>query len=458
MNTEGTQVSKKRQASSPVVGKDKERRENEEETETSIEAPKKSQQLESKMSTTSKDSYASAASGSNRGEDLEKPTRQSVFTTSKPEGAFRDEIVVELQTLDDQAFRGTITLKEARKKIFEEILGFKQEDLSGLIFGYSGCPIVTFKLFAQFNIDTLENFQFFELERKYKVRDEERLSRLKCKIRGIRTEQRVDGDNYKDEGYRWVKVEGCEYRIEKDQILEWLSHFGEVKSDLSEDMHGGSDDSDDDLPPIGNGIYSVRMKLSKEMPQFMPMHGKRIRLYYRGITKRCTNCFEPHQRKHCKNEKVTWFSYVKRFSELFPEIPLSMYGKWGSMTEKPATESQSKDKMPENWKKKNANSELATELEGNATKTVERVNARDLGKMGESQSRGGDQARMDEEGNVRTDEEELGQLMKSMLDSGISAKTIQKRVQMGSKDEKSKLKALNVGKGRGRGSGRGKAK
>ena len=70
MNTEGTQVSKKRQASSPVVGKDKERRENEEETETSIEAPKKSQQLESKMSTTSKDSYASAASGSNRAEDL----------------------------------------------------------------------------------------------------------------------------------------------------------------------------------------------------------------------------------------------------------------------------------------------------------------------------------------------------------------------------------------------------
>ena len=122
------------------------------------------------------------------------------------------------------------------------------------------------------------------------------------------------------------------------------------------------------------------------------------------------------------------------------------------------TESQSKDKMPKNRSEKNANSELATELEGNATKTVERVNARDLGKMGESQSRGGDQARMDEEGNVRTDEEELGQLMKSMLDSGISAKTIQKRVQMGSKDEKSKLKALNVGKGRGRGSGRGKAK
>jgi hypothetical protein len=114
--------------------------------------------------------------------------------------------------------------------------------------------------------------------------------------------------------------------------------------------------------------------------------------------------------------------------------------------------------MPKNRKEKNTNSELATELEGNATKTVERENARDLGKMRESQSRGGDQVRMDEEGNVRTDEEELGQLMKSMLDSGISAKTIQKRVQMGSKDEKSKLKALNVGKGRGRGSGRGKAK
>jgi hypothetical protein len=162
-----------------------------------------------KDSAASRDSYLSVTSKT--GKPTEKPIRQPIFTTSKPDGAFRDEIVVELQTIDDQAFKGTITTKEARKKIFEDILGFKQEDLLGFYFAYSGCPIVTFKLAKQFNIDSLEQFQFFELERKFKVRNEERVSNLKCKIRGIRTKQGVDGDKYEDTGIRWVKIEGCEY-------------------------------------------------------------------------------------------------------------------------------------------------------------------------------------------------------------------------------------------------------
>jgi hypothetical protein len=143
---------------------------------------------------------------------------------------------------------------------------------------------------------------------------------------GIRTKQRVDGDKYEDTGIRWVKIEGCEYRLEENQILEWLSHFGEIKSNLSEDTHEESDDSSDDFPPVGNGIYSVKMKLSRDMPQLIPMHGKRVHLYYRGITKRCTNCFGTHQRKNCKSEKVTWFSYVEQFARIFPDIPKSMYG------------------------------------------------------------------------------------------------------------------------------------
>ena len=130
---------------------------------SSLMSPSPSNQHSRRGSVASKDSYLSVASRTTQ--QTEKPTRESVFTTSKPEGAFRDEIVVELQTLDNQVFKGSITLKEARKKIFEEILGFKQSNLSGLILGYSGGPIVTYKLSSQINIDTLESFQFFELER-----------------------------------------------------------------------------------------------------------------------------------------------------------------------------------------------------------------------------------------------------------------------------------------------------
>jgi hypothetical protein len=79
-----------------------------------------------------------------------------------------------------------------------------------------------------------------------------------------------------------------------------------VKSEILEDTHEDSDDSSDDLPPVGNGIYSVQMKLKQDMPQLVPIHGKRVRLYYRGIVKRCTNCFGIHQRKNCTEEKVPW--------------------------------------------------------------------------------------------------------------------------------------------------------
>jgi hypothetical protein len=276
-----------------------------------------------RSSASSKSTYSTVTQKSSK--ETEPKVRELVFTTSKPEGAFHDEIIVELQTIDDQVFRGSITLKEARQKIFQEILGFKREDLSGLIMNYSGGQIVTYKLCSQFNINQLASVQFFNLERRMTVGGEEKISILKCKIRGIRTKQRVHGEAYEDTGLRYVKVEGCKYRVEKEQIIAWLSSFGEIKSELTEDVYEESDDSENDMP-LGNGIYSVRMKIERDMPQFMPMHGKRVRLNYRGIVKRCTNCFQQHQRKFCKNEKVPWSEYVARFAELFPKIPHDMYG------------------------------------------------------------------------------------------------------------------------------------
>ncbi len=146
----------------------------------------------------------------------------------------------------------------------------------GFYFAYSGCPIVTFKLKEQFYIDSLESFQEFNIEKKCRVGNEEKMATLKCKIRGICTTQNNHAENYQDEGFRWVKVEGCEYRLKEKQIIDWLSHFGEVKSAISEDTHEGSDDSSENLLPVENGIFSVLMKLKRDMPQLIPIPGKRI--------------------------------------------------------------------------------------------------------------------------------------------------------------------------------------
>jgi hypothetical protein len=73
------------------------------------------------------------------------------------------------------------------------------------------------------------------------------------------------------------------------------------------------------------------MKLERDMPQLIPMHGKRIRPYYRGIIKRCTNCFGSHQQKNCKEDKVPWIKYVEKFIINYPEIPMESYGRWAKM-------------------------------------------------------------------------------------------------------------------------------
>jgi hypothetical protein len=70
------------------------------------------------------------------------------------------------------------------------------------------------------------------------------------------------------------------------------------------------------------------MKLKKDIPQLLPMFGKRIRIYYRGVQKLCTKCFGNHNRLHCRNDKVRWIDYVLRFIENNPDIPEEMYGRW----------------------------------------------------------------------------------------------------------------------------------
>ena len=283
----------------------------------------------------------------------------------------------------------------------------------------------------------------------------------------------MDGVDYQDTGIRWVKVLGCEYRLEENQILEWLSHFGEIRSDLSEDTHEGSDDSSDDLPPVGNGIYSVKMKLSREIPQFIPMHGKKVRLYYRGITKRCTHCFGSHQRKNCKNEKVTWYSYVKQFVEIFPKIPVSMYGKWANMTESNITKELASQKLTVD---QNTNSQTNKPLPGKPIESQEQRNEEQERKIDRGDWNGnedqtkrtnenkkgisnknGNKSRIENENKNKNEsktgeptEEEINQLVKSLMASGITAKMLEERINAGKKATNTRQRGSSLGRGSGK--------
>ena len=69
-----------------------------------------------------------------------------VFKTPAPEGPYRDEIVVEVLSLNGQEYVGTITPSEARKIIFGDALGLDQSQLAGITIGFNRGRVITFKL------------------------------------------------------------------------------------------------------------------------------------------------------------------------------------------------------------------------------------------------------------------------------------------------------------------------
>jgi hypothetical protein len=56
------------------------------------------------------------------------------------------------------------------------------------------------------------------------------------------------------------------------------------------------------------------MEIKSPIPQFLPIDGKRNKIYHKGIKKWCTNCFKAtHLRAACKSQRVEWLEYVDRF-------------------------------------------------------------------------------------------------------------------------------------------------
>ena len=105
-----------------------------------------------------------------------------VFRTPMPDGPYKDEIVVEVHSLNGKQYSGTVTVTETRKTIFEQMLGFRQDDLASLTIGFNRGRIITYKLKQQVNVDELYEWENFEIERSI-GKD---VNVLGCKIRGLR--------------------------------------------------------------------------------------------------------------------------------------------------------------------------------------------------------------------------------------------------------------------------------
>ena len=104
---------------------------------------------------------------------------------------------------------------------------------------------------------------------------------MACRIRGVknpayrkstplRNARPIAGipAQYSDDGTRYVKIIGCEYRLSESEILNWLTIFGEVLSEITEEPFGDDEEKNPDMPQVGNGTYLVDF----ECPETCVMH------------------------------------------------------------------------------------------------------------------------------------------------------------------------------------------
>ena len=296
----------------------------------------------------------------------------SRFVTPQPDGAYRDDFAIEFQQINGRPFKGTITLKEARDRIFRDILGFNPSMLHSIRPVFGGVPTIRFKLKEQIDIDCLASVEYFELER---IVNPTRTDVISCRVMGVRGLQAAPNYDGTANDVRWLKVENCEYAVPKEKIVQWLSLYGQPLSLLGEDKYP---DSDSEAGPLGNGTYSIKMKLVKDVPQFLPMHGRKIRIYFKNMTKLCTNCYGHHSRRQCTNRKVPWIVYVRDFMMENPDITEDFYGKWWEAVDEEFPGYFDQDRHEENQPQRedvtnpeNQGGQVESQTEGHSTQNTQ---------------------------------------------------------------------------------------
>jgi len=274
---------------------------------------------------TSITSGASAVSGTST-TTRKRLDREKAFE-NRGKGPMRNMVVVDILKCDGEDFKGTITPTEAKNVIYRETLNLDRLNLHGIKVEYRGNPVVSFILKERINIDTA----FASVDFYFEKDTANGRSLFEGKIRGVRLE---DSAPPQKGDVRWVKLENCAWAFKEEKVSEWLSLYGVMLSPLEEEEQKfDSDDSDDCEDPVGNGNLATRMRLEKKIPQFLPMLGRKIRVYYRGIEKLCINCYKPgHIKRDCKNQTVGWITYVESFMQE-NDFDISLYGNWNRIVD-----------------------------------------------------------------------------------------------------------------------------
>ena len=272
---------------------------------------------------------------------------------AKTDGNNRTKITVDVTTIDGRLLKDHLTDTEMAMVYVK--MGLKRANLNGISQGFSTHPVYSYRLKREINITkdipnpdgaitrTSVGPDGLEIEQTiaYSTRDVPRVH-IASAMPKINTQKTI----------RWVRLENTQYSIDEEEMKTWLNRYGTVETSIGEDPRHldpipkvlvdsedrnekDSDDSSDEFGDLGNGNFKAKVNLKTQIPQYLPMYGQKVKIYYPGIQKMCVKCYSGgHIKRDCTNQKREWVDYIMQYMNENPEIPDEEYGKWADIAKK----------------------------------------------------------------------------------------------------------------------------
>jgi hypothetical protein len=113
------------------------------------------------------------------------------------------------------------------------------------------------------------------------------------------------------------------FKVEPSGVLNWLRLYG---------ITSHYEFQTSSITGLKSDIFEVELILKVHIPEYLPMYGQKVQIYYPGIPRVCNRCYvDGHLRRDCQNQKKDWVAFIAEQLEngLNPEL----IGSWSKAVE-----------------------------------------------------------------------------------------------------------------------------
>ena len=242
-----------------------------------------------------------------------------------------DRIVVSPTHFNKKVFEGFISLEESQ--IISEAIGLKNHHGTTFTRDDSGELLITFKLTKRMSLEEIK-----ESIHKYFWFEKSSRAGFTDVISGVVIHPDLDDkeeSHYKnvfsyqpevkpvrDSIFKELRIEWSNYELTEKQICGWVELYGSIESEIEEEAVTISNDREN--VEVGTGVYLVKVKLKKMIPNLLPIHGKVIKITYNGVKSQCKRCFGYHRNSKDCTKKKSFSEFANEFTLDNPTIPQKM--------------------------------------------------------------------------------------------------------------------------------------